>query len=106
MGADRLTLVERVAKKLPGPAPVVELDVTSAEDLAALPERVRQHVDGIDGVLHSIGFAPASALGGDFLETPWDDVATAVTTSIVKPADLPVTPNLLDYEAAAAIPDF
>jgi enoyl-[acyl-carrier protein] reductase I len=63
-GFGRLTLVERVAKKLPGPAPVVELDVTSAEDLAALPERVRQHVDGIDGVLHSIGFAPASALGG------------------------------------------
>ena len=80
-GFGRLSLVERVAKKLPGPAPVVELDVTSAEDLAALPDRVREHVDGIDGVLHSIGFAPASALGGGFLETPWDDVATAVHVS-------------------------
>ena len=80
-GFGRMTLVERVAKKLPGPAPVVELDVTSPEDLAALPDRVRQHVDGVDGVLHSIGFAPASALGGGFLETPWDDVATAVHVS-------------------------
>ncbi len=43
-GFGRLSLVERVAKKLPGPAPVVELDVTSAEDLAALPDRVREHV--------------------------------------------------------------
>jgi meromycolic acid enoyl-[acyl-carrier-protein] reductase len=80
-GYGRLSLVERVARKLPGPAPVVELDVTSPADLAALPERVREHVDGIDGVLHSIGFAPASALGGGFLETPWEDVATAVHVS-------------------------
>ena len=57
-GYGRMSLVERVAKKLPEPAPVVELDVTSPEDLAALPDRVREHVDGIDGVLHSIGFAP------------------------------------------------
>ena len=80
-GYGRMSLVERVAKKLPGPAPVVELDVTSPEDLAALPDRVREHVDGIDGVLHSIGFAPASALGGGFLDTPWEDVATAVHVS-------------------------
>ena len=80
-GYGRLSLVERVAKRLPGPAPVVELDVTSPEDLAALPDRVREHVDGVDGVLHSIGFAPASALGGGFLDTPWEDVATAVHVS-------------------------
>ncbi|MFL6130698.1 MAG: enoyl-ACP reductase FabI [Mycobacteriales bacterium] len=80
-GYGRLSLVERVAKKLPGPAPVVELDVTDPAALAALPARVREHVDGIDGVLHSIGFAPASALGGGFLDTPWEDVATAVHVS-------------------------
>ena len=80
-GYGRMSLVERVARKLPGPAPVVELDVTSPDDLAALPDRVREHVDGVDGVLHSIGFAPASALGGGFLDTPWEDVATAVHVS-------------------------
>ena len=80
-GYGRLSLVERVARKLPGPAPVVELDVTSPDDLAALPDRVREHVDGIDGVLHSIGFAPASALGSGLLDTPWEDVATAVHVS-------------------------
>lgn len=80
-GYGRLSLVERVAKKLPKPAPVVALDVTSAEDLTALAGKVREHLDGIDGVLHSIGFAPASALGGNFLATPWEDVATAVHAS-------------------------
>jgi len=80
-GFGRLSLVRRVAAKLPEPAPVVELDVTSPEDMAALPDRVREHVDGVDGVLHSIGFAPASALGGGFLQTPWEDVATAMHVS-------------------------
>ena len=40
-----------------------------------------EHVDHLDGVLHSIGFAPQSALGGNFLHTEWEDVATAVHVS-------------------------
>jgi enoyl ACP reductase len=80
-GFGRMSLVRRVAAKLPQEAPVVELDVSNQEDLDALAERVREHVDGVDGVLHSIGFAPASCLGGDFLATPWEDVATAVHVS-------------------------
>jgi enoyl ACP reductase len=70
-----------IAKRLPKPAPVVELDVTSDDDLAALAGRVGEHAERIDGVLHSIGFAPQSAMGGEFLNTPWDDVATAVHVS-------------------------
>ena len=80
-GFGRMSLVERVARKLPDPPPVVELDVANEEQLASLAERVREHVDGIDGVVHSIGFAPASCLGGGFLDAPWDDVATAVQVS-------------------------
>jgi enoyl-[acyl-carrier protein] reductase I len=80
-GYGRMSLVERIAKRLPQPVPVVELDVTNPEHLATLADRVREHVDGLDGVLHSIGFAPASCLGGGFLDTPWEDVATAVHVS-------------------------
>jgi len=80
-GFGRLSLVQRIAQRLPEPAPVVELDVTSDEHLDTLAERVREHVDGLDGVLHSIGFAPASCLGGEFLATPWPDVATALHVS-------------------------
>ena len=80
-GYGRLSLVQRIAQRLPEPAPVVELDVTSDEHLDTLAERVREHVDGLDGVLHSIGFAPASCLGGEFLAAPWPDVATALHVS-------------------------
>jgi meromycolic acid enoyl-[acyl-carrier-protein] reductase len=95
-GFGRMSLVERVGKKLPRPAPVIELDVTSDEHLASLPDRVREHVDGIDGVLHSIAFAPASCLGGGFLDAPWSDVATAVQVSAYSLKSL----------AAAALPLF
>ena len=87
-GFGRMSLVQRVARKLPQEAPVVELDVTDDEHLARLPELVREHVDGLDGVLHSIGFAPQSCLGGDFLEAPWSDVATAVHVSAYSLASL------------------
>ncbi len=80
-GYGRLSLVERIAKRLPEAAPVVELDVTDQAHLDSLADRVRAHVPSLDGVLHSIGFAPAGALGGDFLATTWPDVATTVHTS-------------------------
>jgi enoyl-[acyl-carrier protein] reductase I len=80
-GFGRLSLVERIAKRLPAEAPVIELDVTSPEQLAGLAEKVREHVDGLDGVVHSIGYAPASCLGGGFLDAPWEDVATALHVS-------------------------
>lgn len=80
-GYGRLSLVERIAKRLPTPPPIIELDVTNPEHVSSLAERVRDHVDGLDGVVHSIGFAPASCLGGGFLDAPWEDVATAVHVS-------------------------
>jgi enoyl-[acyl-carrier protein] reductase I len=80
-GFGRLSLVERIARRLPKAAPVIELDVTNTEHLERLADKVRDHVDGIDGVVHSIGYAPASCLGGGFLDAPWEDVATALHVS-------------------------
>src|SRR3954447_4235454 len=80
-GFGRLSLVERVARRLPVPAPVLELDVSDPAQLASLAERVGEHVDGLDAVVHSIGFAPPSCLGGGFLDAPWADVATAMQVS-------------------------
>jgi meromycolic acid enoyl-[acyl-carrier-protein] reductase len=80
-GFGRLSLVERIARRLPDPPPVVELDVTDPGQLASLADRVSEHVDALDGVVHSIGNAPQSALGGNFLNTTWDDVAVALHTS-------------------------
>jgi enoyl-[acyl-carrier protein] reductase I len=116
-GFGRLSLVERVAKRLPGPPPLVELDVADSEHLETLADRVREHVDGIDGVVHAIGFAPASCLGGGFLDAPWDDVATAIQVSAyslksLAVATLPLFPETggsivgLDFDARVAWPAY
>ncbi len=76
-----MKITQAISRRLPQPAPVIELDVTDTEQLASLADRVGEHVDHLDGVLHSIGFAPQSALGGNFLHTEWEDVATAVQVS-------------------------
>ncbi|WP_405579955.1 enoyl-ACP reductase FabI [Streptomyces sp. NBC_01190] len=77
----RPTLTERIAKKLDKPVKVIELDVTNTEHLGELETVVREELGGLDGVVHSIGFAPADALGGNFLNTPFESVATAMHVS-------------------------
>ena len=109
-------LTRRTAGRLPQPVPIVELDVTDADDLAALAGRVREHTDGLDGVLHSIGFAPEAALGGNFLNTEWADVSTAVQVSAYSLKALAVAARPLmgpgssvvglDFDATVAWPKY
>lgn len=77
-----LRLTRRIVKRLDPEPPVIELDVTNDEHLAGLADQLRQHVDHLDGVVHSIAFAnPETALGGKFLTTPADDVKAAMHVS-------------------------
>jgi enoyl-[acyl-carrier protein] reductase I len=76
-----LPITQKIAERLPKPAKVIELDATSEADLAALPGHIREHLGTLDGIVHAIAFAPQSALGGNFMETQWSDVSTAVEVS-------------------------
>ncbi|MGH3508147.1 MAG: enoyl-ACP reductase FabI [Nocardioidaceae bacterium] len=77
-----LSITKRIASRLPQEAPVLELDVTNADHLEGLADQVRQHVDGLDGVVHSIAYGnPETILGGKFMTGPWEDVAQAVQVS-------------------------
>lgn len=76
-----LPITTKIAERLPKPVKVIELDATNDDDLAALADRVRQNLGSLDGIVHAIAFAPQTALGGNFLETPWSDVSTAVEVS-------------------------
>lgn len=116
-GFGRLSLVQRIAKRLPKPVPVIELDVQNAEHLAGLADAVREHVDSLDGVVHSIAFAPQDALGGNFLHTEWGSVATAVEISAfsLKSLTMALLPLLeqrggsvvgLDFDAQVAWPKY
>jgi len=73
-----MRLTERTARKLPTTPEIVELDVSSPDDLDALAGRVG---GSLDGVVHAIAFAPESCLGGGFLDAPWEDVAVALQVS-------------------------
>jgi meromycolic acid enoyl-[acyl-carrier-protein] reductase len=95
-----MPLTRRSSGRLPQAPPIVELDVTDAEHL----------------VLHSIGFAPEAALGGNFLHTAWDDVSTALQVSAyslksLATAALPLMVNGgaivgLDFDATVAWPKY
>ncbi|MQA79376.1 MAG: enoyl-ACP reductase FabI [Streptosporangiales bacterium] len=76
-----LSITRRIAKRLPVEPIVLELDVSDEDHLASLADRLGEHVDSLDGVMHSIAFAPQSCLGGDFLEAPWADVAVGLQVS-------------------------
>jgi enoyl-[acyl-carrier protein] reductase I len=81
-GAGRgLSLTRRVARHLPVPPDVLELDVTNPEHIDTVAGELRRRWAALDGVLHSIGFAPASCLGGGFLDAPWEDVKVALEVS-------------------------
>ena len=115
-GFGRMSLVERIARRLPEPPPVLELDVQNDDHLATLARRVAEHVDGLDGVVHSIAFAPQDALGGSFLETSFADVSTAVHVSAyslksLTMAVLPLMPGGgsvvgLNFDAQVAWPGY
>jgi enoyl-[acyl-carrier protein] reductase I len=115
-GYGRLSLVERIAKRLPDPPPVIELDVTDGAQLASLAERVSGHADRLDGVVHAIGFAPQEAMGGNFLNTSWPDVATAIhaSTYSLKALAVATLPLMtgggsivgLDFDASLAWPGY
>jgi len=110
------SITQRVAKRLPRPPDVLELDVSVPEHHAALAEELGRRWGRVDGVVHAIGFAPATALGGNFLATDWPDVATAIEVSAysLKSLAVALAPLMppgsgvvgLDFDATVAWPGY
>jgi len=76
-----VSLTEKVAKRLPDPPDVLEMDANDPEQIEAVREELARRWGTVDGFLHAIAFAPQDALGGNFLNTEWGSVATAIQTS-------------------------
>ena len=74
-------MTERSSGQLPETVDVLELDVNSEEDVRALHGELTSRWGHIDGLLHAIAFAPPDALGGSFLEAPYESAQTAFQTS-------------------------
>ena len=98
-----MSLTRRTARKLPSEPEVLELDVTDPGHLEALTADLANRWGRVDGVLHAIGFAPAAALGGNFLETGWADVATTIHASTFSLKALAVAALPLMQEGGGSI---
>ena len=63
-------LKDRVARLAAdfGSCPLLRCDVSRDDEIAALFEALSREWGGLDGLLHSIAFAPREALAGDFLD--------------------------------------
>jgi enoyl-[acyl-carrier protein] reductase I len=113
------SLTERAARQLPRAADVLELDVGSDTDLAALAATLGERWPALDGVLHAVAYAPPDALGGGFLDTPVSSAQAAFATSAfsLKALTVALAPLLrrardgagvvaLDFDASVAWPAY
>ncbi|MGZ8635807.1 MAG: enoyl-ACP reductase FabI [Actinomycetota bacterium] len=76
-----MSLTERSAKRLPSAVDVLEMDANDPDQIRGVADALASRWGRVDGFLHAIAFAPQDALGGNFLQTPWESVATAIQTS-------------------------
>ena len=76
-----MSITQMTAKKLDPVPEILEMDVQKPSDIADAVRHTQQRWDRLDGLVHSVAFAPQDALGGNFLQTPWDSVATALHVS-------------------------
>jgi enoyl-[acyl-carrier protein] reductase I len=107
-------MTERAARNLPRPVDILELDVECDDHYDALRVQLQDRWGGVDGVLHSIAFAPPDALGGNFMSTPADSAAAAFRISAfslksLTDALMPLFPGRgsvvgLDFDASVAWP--
>lgn len=112
-----MRLTERAAGRLDPVPDVLELDVSQPEHLERVAGELQQRWGRLDGLVHAIGFAPASCLDGGFLTAEWQDVSTALHVSTYSYAALgaamadllAVGPGAvvgLDFDAQVAWPGY
>ncbi len=110
-----MSLTERSAKRLPTPVDVLQMDANDPQHVQAVADALTKRWGRLDGFLHAIAFAPQDALGGNFLNTPWESVQAAVQTSAysLKAIAVGMLPLMrehgggivgLDFDAAVAWP--
>jgi enoyl-[acyl-carrier protein] reductase I len=76
-----MSLTERTSRDLPEKVDVLELDANDDSQISAVADEIGTRWGSLDGFLHAIAFAPPDALGGSFMDTPWESAGTAYQTS-------------------------
>ena len=76
-----MSITQMTAKKLNPVPEIFEMDVQKPSDIKAAAKAIGERWERLDGIVHSVAYAPPDALGGNFLNTPWESVATALQVS-------------------------
>ncbi len=109
-------LTEKSARRLPETPDVLEMDANDVDHIERVAGEIESRWGTLDGFLHAIAFAPTDALGGAFLDTPWESARTAFQTSAysLKAIAVGVRPLMqkagggaivsLDFDASVAWP--
>jgi enoyl-[acyl-carrier protein] reductase I len=98
-----MNITRMTARRLQPQPEILELDVNRREDLEQVAAALSRKWGSLDGVVHAIAFAPEDALGGRFLETPWESAATAFRTSAFSLKELAVAMLPLMREAGGSV---
>src|SRR5258706_2262586 len=103
-----MSITQMTAKKLDPIPEILEMDVSKPEDIANAVKETSKRSDRIDGIVHSIGFAPQDALGGKFLTTPWESVAIAMQVSVFSFKEIAAgfLPLMKEHGGSMITPDF
>jgi enoyl-[acyl-carrier protein] reductase I len=101
-------ITEMSAKRLTPVPEILELDVNQPADIAAVREVLEKRWGRLDGIVHAIAFAPADALGGNFLNTPWESALTTFRTSAFSLKELTVglLPLMREHGGSVVTLDF
>jgi enoyl-[acyl-carrier protein] reductase I len=76
-----MSITQMTAKKLNPVPDILEMDVQKPSDIESAYRQVAERWDRLDGLVHSVAFAPQDALGGQFMNTKWESVAIAFQVS-------------------------
>ena len=99
-----MSLTERVLKRLDPCRRCSSWTSRTPTTWPRLAERLGEHFDHLDGLVHSIAFAnPETALGGKFLTTPFSDVSTSVQVSAYSLVSLTMACKPLFAPTAAVV---
>jgi enoyl-[acyl-carrier protein] reductase I len=110
-----MSLTRTVARRLPDPPDVLELDVTDPGHFDALAAELGRRWGSVDGALHAVAYAP-SACFDTVLDAPWSDVGQAMEVSAysLKALAASLRPLMpaggsivgLDFDATVAWPNY
>lgn len=81
-------ITERAAQYLPEPPDVLELDVLKPEDFGTLAADLTDRWGRVDGILHSIAFAPPEVFDAPFFEVPHESLDVSMRASVYSLKDL------------------